>query len=363
MLEEKYMLRAIELAKKGTGKTNPNPLVGAVVVKEGKIIAEGYHEKYGELHAERNALNHCSQSPEGATLYVTLEPCCHHGKTPPCTDIILEKQIKRVVIGSRDSNPLVAGGGARILREAGVEVIEDYMREECDAINPVFLYYIKEKMPYVALKYAMTLDGKIATNTGKSQWITGEGAREHVHELRNYYKGILVGINTVLKDDPMLTCRLPGGRNPVRIVCDTRLRIPLESKLVESAKDVPLIVATGIRQDKSEKSQKLIEKGVTVLFIPEKDEQIDMRELLKELGSLGIDGILVEGGGAIHGSLVRERLVNCVYGYIGASIFGGQGCGAVGGQGINEVDEALKLQNPKVTVFGNDVLVKYEVMR
>ena len=363
MLEEKYMLRAIELAKKGTGKTNPNPLVGAVVVKEGKIIAEGYHEKYGELHAERNALNHCSQSPEGATLYVTLEPCCHHGKTPPCTDIILEKQIKRVVIGSRDPNPLVAGGGARILREAGVEVIEDYMREECDAINPVFLHYIKEKMPYVALKYAMTLDGKIATNTGKSQWITGEEAREHVHELRNYYKGILVGINTVLKDDPMLTCRLPGGRNPVRIVCDTRLRIPLESKLVESAKDVPLIVATGIRQDKRKKAQKLIEKGVTVLFIPEKDEQIDMRELLKELGSLGIDGILVEGGGAIHGSLVRERLVNCVYGYIGASIFGGQGCGAVGGQGINEVDEALKLQNPKVTVFGNDVLVKYEVMR
>ena len=194
MAEEQFMKRAIELAKQGSGWTAPNPLVGAVVVKNGRVIGEGYHRKYGELHAERNALAACSEDPAGATLYVTLEPCCHYGKTPPCTEIIIEKKIAKVVIGSRDPNPKVAGKGARILREHGIEVVEDYMREACDALNPVFFHYITTKTPYVVLKFAMTLDGKIATRTGASKWITGEAARNHVHQLRGRYAGILAGI-------------------------------------------------------------------------------------------------------------------------------------------------------------------------
>ena len=236
MAEEQFMKRAIELAKQGVGWTAPNPLVGAVVVKNGRVIGEGYHRKYGELHAERNALAACTEDPAGATLYVTLEPCCHYGKTPPCTEIIIEKKIAKVVIGSRDPNPKVAGKGARILREHGINVVEDYMREACDALNPVFFHYITTKTPYVVLKFAMTLDGKIATRTGASKWITGEAARNHVHQLRGRYAGILAGIGTVLADDPMLNCRIDGAHQPLRIILDSHLRIPMGSRLVRSAK-------------------------------------------------------------------------------------------------------------------------------
>lgn len=242
MAEEQFMKRAIELAKQGVGWTAPNPLVGAVVVKNGRVIGEGYHRKYGELHAERNALAACTEDPAGATLYVTLEPCCHYGKTPPCTEIIIEKKIAKVVIGSRDPNPKVAGKGARILREHGINVVEDYMREACDALNPVFFHYITTKTPYVVLKFAMTLDGKIATRTGASKWITGEAARNHVHQLRGRYAGILAGIGTVLADDPMLNCRIDGAHQPLRIILDSHLRIPMGSRLVRSAKEYPLLI-------------------------------------------------------------------------------------------------------------------------
>ena len=231
MQDTDYMKRAIELAVKARGWTSPNPMVGAVIVKDGQIIGEGYHERYGQLHAERNALAACTQSPEGAVVYVTLEPCCHYGKTPPCTEALIEAKVSRVVIGSRDPNPKVSGKGAAVLREAGIEVTEDFLRSECDEINPVFFHYITTGQPYVALKYAMTADGKIAAHTGKSQWITGEEARNHVHRLRHCYSGIMAGIGTVLADDPMLNCRLENGRSPVRIVCDSKLRIPENSRL------------------------------------------------------------------------------------------------------------------------------------
>lgn len=240
-----YMELAIRLALLGTGHTSPNPLVGAVIVKNDRIIGQGYHARYGDLHAERAALAACTESPEGATIYVTLEPCCHHGKQPPCTDAILENGIKRVIIGSRDPNPLVSGKGARILREHGVEVIEDFMRQECDAINPIFFHYIQTGRPYVTLKYAMTMDGKIAAKTGESRWITGEKARENVHKDRNRHAAILVGIGTVLADDPLLNCRIEGGKDPVRVICDTKLRIPLDSQIVRTAKDIPTILAVG----------------------------------------------------------------------------------------------------------------------
>ena len=252
MTDQEYMLRAIQLAKKGEGWTNPNPMVGAVIVKDGKIIGEGYHKKYGELHAERNAIASLTESAEGAVIYVTLEPCCHHGKTPPCTEAIIEQKIRKVVIGSRDPNPKVAGKGVQMLREAGVTVVEDFMREECDQLNPVFFHYITTKTPYVVMKYAMTLDGKIATKTGASKWITGESARKEVQHMRHQYMGIMAGIGTVLADDPMLNVRVEGWKSPVRIVCDSKLRIPPGSQIVKSAEKYRTIVAMQNRKCKRE---------------------------------------------------------------------------------------------------------------
>ena len=225
------MERAIELAKKAKGFTNPNPLVGAVLVKDGRIIGEGYHECCGKLHAERNAIASLKESARGAEIYVTLEPCCHYGKTPPCTEAIIEQGIGTVIIGSRDPNPKVCGKGAKILREAGITVIEDFMREECDGLNPVFFHYMLENRPYVTMKYAMTADGKIATKCGKSQWISNELSREYVHRMRHESMAIMVGIGTVLADDPMLNVRIEGLKSPIRIICDSRLRIPLDCRI------------------------------------------------------------------------------------------------------------------------------------
>lgn len=359
MPEEIFMRRAIALAKKAAGKTNPNPMVGAVIVKNGQIIGEGYHEQFGGLHAERNALAACQESAEGATIYVTLEPCCHYGKTPPCTEAIIEHKLKEVVIGSRDPNPQVAGKGAALLRQAGIRVTEDFLREECDAINPVFLHYIRNKEPYIALKYAMTADGKIATNSGASQWITGETARNHVHQLRNYYKGILVGIGTVLQDDPLLTCRIPKGRNPVRIICDSHLRIPLDCRLCCSTNEAPLIVAC--IDDPEQKQAALEAKGVQVLFTAAHEGNVDIQDLLIQLGAMDIDGILVEGGGTIHAAFVAAKQVHHVYAYIGAQIFGGSNpYTPVSGRGIEAVTDSLKLSHPKIQVFGDDALIEYD---
>ena len=235
MDDSSYMALAVELAERGVGWVSPNPLVGAVLVKDGCVIGRGWHERCGGLHAERAALADCREDPAGAVLYVTLEPCCHTGRQPPCTEAILAAGIRRVVVGSMDPNPLVAGKGVELLRTHGVEVETGVLREQCDALNPVFFHYIRTKRPYVVMKYAMTLDGKIAAYTGASRWITREAARRHVHEMRHRYRGILAGVGTVLSDDPLLTCRIPGGRDPVRIICDTSLRTPLDSRIVRTA--------------------------------------------------------------------------------------------------------------------------------
>ena len=276
-----YMERAIQLAKRGTGFTNPNPLVGAVIVKDHRIIGEGWHARYGDLHAERNALKHCTEDPAGATMYVTLEPCCHHGKQPPCTEALVESGIRRVYIGSRDFNPLVFGKGVQYLEEHGIEVIPDFLREACDKLNPIFFRYIGSKMPYTILKYAMTADGKIACAGGASKWVTGEAARAHVQQTRKRVAAICVGIGTVLADDPMLTCRCENPSQPVRVVLDTRLRIPMESRLVQTAKEVPVIVFC-YAPDKNKKAA-LEAAGVTVLeakLLPK--EELD--ELFMRLG-------------------------------------------------------------------------------
>lgn len=366
MAEEQFMKRAIELAKQGAGWTAPNPLVGAVVVKNGRVIGEGYHRKYGELHAERNALAACTEDPAGATLYVTLEPCCHYGKTPPCTEIIIEKKIAKVVIGSRDPNPKVAGKGARILREHGIEVVEDYMREACDALNPVFFHYITTKTPYVVLKFAMTLDGKIVTRTGASKWITGEAARNHVHQLRGRYAGILAGIGTVLADDPMLNCRIDGAHQPLRIILDSHLRIPMGSRLVRSAKEYPLLIVCNEsireREEGASRIQKLEEAGAKVWTLPEKNGHPDLNVLMQRLGEEKIDSVLIEGGGTVNEAALKAHIVHRVYAYIAPKIFGGEDAKTpVEGSGIRLPQECAKLRLAKVTVLLNDMLLEYDV--
>ena len=366
MAEEQFMKRAIELAKQGSGWTAPNPLVGAVVVKNGRVIGEGYHRKYGELHAERNALAACSEDPAGATLYVTLEPCCHYGKTPPCTEIIIEKKIAKVVIGSRDPNPKVAGKGARILREHGIEVVEDYMREACDALNPVFFHYITTKTPYVVLKFAMTLDGKIATRTGASKWITGEAARNHVHQLRGRYAGILAGIGTVLADDPMLNCRIDGAHQPLRIILDSHLRIPMGSRLVRSAKEYPLLIVCNEsnrdREEGTSRIQKLEEAGAKVWTLPKKNGHPDLNVLMQRLGEEKIDSVLIEGGGTVNEAALKAHIVHHVYAYIAPKIFGGEDAKTpVEGSGIRLPQECANLRLAKITVLLNDMLLEYDV--
>ena len=245
-MHETFMRRAISLAERGRGHTAPNPLVGAVLVRDGKIIGEGFHAFYGGLHAERAALEDCRHrglSPAGASLYVTLEPCCHTGKQPPCTEAILAAGIRAVFVGSSDPNPLVAGKGIAALRQGGIAVTEHVSESACDALNAPFFHHIRTGLPFVLLKYAMTLDGKTACASGASRWITGEAAREEVHRTRAAVGAVMVGINTVLQDDPLLTCRIPGGRNPLRVVCDSGLRTPLDSALVKTAAEVPTLLA------------------------------------------------------------------------------------------------------------------------
>lgn len=361
MNKEDYMKRALELARRGAGYTSPNPMVGCVVVKDGEIIAEGYHEKYGEFHAERNALLHCSRDPEGADLYVTLEPCCHYGRTPPCTEIIIEKKIARVFVGSLDSNPLVAGNGVRILREAGILVEIGILEEECRSLNEVFYHYMETKQPFVVMKFAMSLDGKIACATGDSRWVTGETARNHVHELRRQYMGIMVGIGTVLADDPLLNCRVAEGVDPVRIICDSSIRIPAGSQIVRTAKDIPTIVACRKKfyeaEQKQEKIQKLAAAGVE--FIPTSGAHgVNLNQLTAELGRRGIDSILLEGGGTLNSSALDAGIVNKVYAYIAAKLVGGVDAPTpIAGMGADRMADAVQLEKVSVRYLGEDLCI------
>lgn len=355
--KEFYMRKALELAKQGMGHTSPNPMVGCVIVKDGKIVAEGYHERCGEYHAERNALLRCKEDVTGAEAYVTLEPCCHHGKTPPCTEIIIERGIKKVYIGSMDSNPLVGGKGVKILQEAGIEVECGILKEECDKLNEVFFHYIENKTPFVAMKYAMTLDGKIAAYTGDSKWVTGEAARNHVQVLRKKYSGILVGIGTVKADNPMLNCRIEEGVNPTRIICDSHLSIAddMQCNIIKTAKEIKTVVAYAKATEEKKKS--LEEAGVILIQAGDK-ETIDLKLLLKKIGEMGIDSILVEGGGKIHGSFLEENLVNKVYAYIAPKLVGGATAKTpVGGKGFEKMEEAKKMRDIQVQQLGEDILI------
>lgn len=358
---ERFMRRALELAKKGEGWVSPNPMVGAVIVKDGQIIGEGWHERYGEFHAERNALAHCCQSPQGAVMYVTLEPCCHYGKQPPCTEAILEAGIRKVVVGAGDPNPLVSGKGLEILRRHGVEVQEHVLEKECREMNQVFFHYIRTGKPYVVMKYAMTMDGKIAAFTGASKWITGEQARAHVQSLRHKYRGIMVGVGTVLADDPLLTCHMEGGRNPVRIICDTHLSTPLDSRILDTAKEADTILAVGENVEK-ERQIPYEEKGCTLLKIPEKEGEIDLSLLMKELGNRKIDSLLLEGGGQLNWSALQSGIVEKVMTYIAPKLLGGREAKSpVGGQGFPDPSRCLFLRPGKISRLGEDYLIESEV--
>lgn len=358
---EKYMSRALELARRGEGYVSPNPMVGCVIVKDGRVISEGWHEKYGEFHAERNALLRCREDPSGADLYVTLEPCCHFGKTPPCTDIIIEKKIGRVFVGSLDVNPLVAGKGVRILREHGIEVVTGILEEECRKLNEVFYHYMSTKIPFVVMKYAMSLDGKIACATGDSKWVTGEKAREQVHNMRKKYSGILVGITTVETDDPMLNCRTEKGVDPLRIVCDSRLRISPESKIVQTAKAIPTVIACVHSTMENERMQEKIEalQNAGIELIPtDGTHGVNLPELMKILGERGIDSVLIEGGGTINSSALDEKIVDKVYAYIAPKIIGGADAPSpVRGIGAETMAEAVHLKNVSIERVDEDFCI------
>lgn len=361
MNDTEYMRLAIQLARQGCGWVNPNPMVGAVIVKDGKIIGQGYHKKHGELHAERNALADCQTPVVDATLYVTLEPCCHHGRTPPCTEAIIESGIRRVVVGSSDPNPLVAGKGFTLLRSHGIEVIEDVVKDECDKLNESFFHYIQNRTPYVVMKYAMTMDGKIATRTRKSQWITGEKARQRVHEDRHRYSAIMVGVGTILVDDPLLTCRLENSRNPLRIICDTGLRTPLQAKIVTTTDASCTLIATAITD--TNRHQPYLDAGCEILVVPQKENHIDLNSLMEKLGEKQIDSLLLEGGGTLNWSALQSGIVNKVQAYIAPKLFGGSGKTPVSGLGVDRPDGAFQLSKPAITQVGEDVLLESEVVR
>ena len=362
MTDKQYMEVALSLAKKGDRFINPNPMVGAVIVKDGEIIGQGYHEKYGGLHAERNALVNCSVSPKNATLYVTLEPCCHHGKTPPCTDAIIESGIKKVVIGVKDPNLVVAGKGIEILKYHGLDVVVGVLENECCDVNKVFFHYAKTKTPYVVMKYAMTLDGKIATYTGASKWITGEAARQNVHLERCRYSAIMVGVGTIISDNPMLTCRVVDGINPVRIICDTNLRTPLDTQIIKTAKNISTIIATSCLDDK--KIRQYTDKGCKIIKVSSKHGYVDLNELMTELGKEKIDSILLEGGGTLNWTALQSGIVNMVKAYISPKILGGATAKTpVAGFGVHHPDCGFLLSKKKITQLGEDILIEGEVIQ
>ncbi|MBC5625270.1 bifunctional diaminohydroxyphosphoribosylaminopyrimidine deaminase/5-amino-6-(5-phosphoribosylamino)uracil reductase RibD [Clostridium sp. NSJ-49] len=361
-MDKKFMYLAIDLAKQGNGKVNPNPLVGAVIVKDGRVIGQGYHEEYGKAHAEVNAFKSLRESSEGATIYVTLEPCSHYGKTPPCVDKIIENKISKVVIGTLDPNPLVAGRGVRKLRDSGIEVVVGILEEECKNLAEVFMKYIVTKTPFVVLKTAMTLDGKIATQTGESKWITCEKSRRNVHKLRNELSAIMVGVNTVVKDNPELTCRLEGGRNPVRVIVDSKLRIPIESKVINDKLSRTIIATT--KESNKSKRDSLEKLGVEIVVVKSKNEKVDLKDLMIKLGELNIDSILLEGGGTLNFSALEEGIIDKVQAYISPKIIGGEKSKTpVEGNGVEELSKAILLENITTESVGEDILIQGYIKR
>ena len=357
--DQQFMQQALELAALARGRTSPNPMVGAVLVKGDKVIGEGYHHQAGTPHAEIHALHQAGDQAQGATLYVTLEPCSHFGRTPPCADAVIASGVARVVIAALDPNPKVAGNGLRKLQEAGIEVEAGVLEMQSRRLNEVFWKYIQTGQPLLALKTAMTLDGKIATYSGDSRWVTGESARREVHRLRNIYDGILVGIGTVLKDDPLLNTRLEGTdvRDPVRIIIDGRLQLPLDGQIARTARRQRTLVFSSNQAD-PRTQLKLEGMGLHVIGLGCSPDIVPLEEVMQILGRMEICSVLVEGGGEINGYLLEHELVDKVYWFIAPKLIGGREAPTpVGGQGLPLMQEAWPLKSVEMQTFGSDILV------
>ena len=355
--DEKYMRLAMQLAGNAIGRTSPNPLVGTVIVKDNRVVGCGWHRKAGTPHAEVHALNQAGELAQGADVYVTLEPCAHYGKTPPCAKALVEAKVKNVYGGLLDVNPKVAGKGFKILENAGIHVEYGFLQDELRKQNEVFFKWIEHKKPFIVLKAAMTLDGKIATATGQSKWITNETSRAYGYKLRDIYDGIMVGINTVIEDNPMLTARVDGGKNPIRIVVDSSLKIDINANVVQD-KSAKTIIATTDKANK-DKILKLQAQDVDVIVV-DKDEndKVDIEKLLDILGQQNICSILVEGGATLSGSFVAKKLVDKVYFFIAPKIIGGKEAKTpVAGTGILNLQEALALKDIQIEKLEEDVLI------
>ena len=359
MTDESYIKLSIEIAKKGLGKTSPNPLVGCVIIKDERIIGAGYHEKFGGNHAEINAINSAQENLDAATLYINLEPCSHYGKTPPCVDKIIEKKFKRVVIGTLDMNPLVSGAGVKKLKASGIEVKVGLCVKECVELNKFFFKYITKKIPYVTLKAAQTVDGKIADVSGNSKWISSVSSRRYVHSLRAKYDAVLVGKGTVQADDPSLTVRLTEGRNPQRIVLDSKLELNYNHKIFAGNNDKNLIVITSKKNiEKQRRIKKLNSLGVKILFVKENsDEKINLKSALLELAKNQITSVLVEGGSEVYTSFVRENLFDNIILFISPKILG-PGLPIVQDFGAGKLKNVVKVKMTNVEIIDEDLCVE-----
>ena len=358
--DEKFMKLALSLAEKGRGYVNPNPLVGAVIVKDGKVIGEGYHTAFGKPHAEIEAINSATEDIKGATMYVTLEPCCHQGKTPPCTEAIIKNQLARVVVATTDPNPLVSGSGIEKLKQSNIEITVGVLEEMAKIQNEVFIHYMTTNLPFAILKYAMSLDGKIACHTGDSKWITSEKSRTDVHRLRSSVSAVVTGIGTILSDDASLNVRLVDskGKEPHRIVVDSAARISLDAKILNlDSKSDTYIAVTKAASD--EKLRKLKDYGAKIIMTKSKDGKVDLEELWKELGFLGMDSILIEAGEQLNAALLEAKLVNKIRAYIAPKIIGGTNAKSpIGGYGATNMSEVINLKSMNFTHVENDFVVE-----
>jgi diaminohydroxyphosphoribosylaminopyrimidine deaminase/5-amino-6-(5-phosphoribosylamino)uracil reductase len=357
MDDERWMKRVLHLAEKGRGRTSPNPMVGAVLIKRGRLVGEGYHARAGEPHAEIVAIKNAGEKAKGATLYVNLEPCTHYGKTPPCVPSVINAGVRRVVVGMEDPNPLVKGKGVARLKQAGLDVKAGILEKECRRLNEAFRKYIVQHEPFVILKMAATLDGKLATRGGESQWITGETSRQFVHRLRDQVDGVVVGIGTVLKDDPLLTARIRGGRDPYRIVFDSRLRIPENAKMVDLSPSKTIVATTEMAsQDKTERLRK---KGVRVLVSDSESGKVNLRFVLLRLAEMGMTSLLLEGGSQLSGSFLDQRLIDKILLFLSPKLIGDpEAPGIFGGSGVANLKEAISVKDLKVRKMGEDILLE-----
>ncbi len=353
MTDEHYMRMALHLAKKGAPWACPNPLVGSVIVKKGRIIGKGYHRCCGENHAEINAIESAEEPIRDSTVYINLEPCSHHGKTPPCVDRLVVEKPARVVIGTADPNPLVSGRGIAALKRNGIETRVGVLEEQCRGLNEVFFKYIRTRIPFVTLKFAQSIDGKIATATGHSRWISSESSRIFAHRLRSFHEAILVGSGTVVKDDPELTCRLVRGRDPLRLIVDSKLKIPLKARVLQQQERVKTLVFTAAGHDRK-KMAALSDRGIEVKVAGTK--QVDLSAVLRELGKRQISSLLVEGGAAVITSFVREGLADRIIIISAPKIFG-KGIDAIGELAVKKVDQAIPLIIKRVTHRNGDIIV------